>query len=167
MYTLKYLQQFHLNIHYKFRKTNIVLNALSQLASHKYQLKLNVFSLNVLYDTIFIFINNFVKLLSKFQQYLLDNYIKEVCWQQVFNMIIKNNVLDINIIMLLYIHIYSLLYYKNIKKSYWLCISSYLYEKVFILIHDVMRHSEYAKIHECLIDNLYLSDLLKHLYKYI
>ena len=164
---LKYLQQFCLDVHYKSEKTNIILNALSQLASHEYQLKLNVFSLNILYDTIFIFINNLVKLLSKFWQCFLDNYIKEVCWQQVFNMITRNDVLNINAATLLYTHIHSLLYYKNIEKNYWLCISLYLYEEVFVLIHDVMRHSEYTRIHECLINNLYLLNLLKHLHKYI
>ena len=35
------------------------------------------------------------------------------------------------------------------------------------MIHDFMKHSDYAYTHEWLIDNLYLSDLMKHLYDYI
>ena len=81
-------------------------------------------------------------------------------------MIKHNNTLNSeNAATLFYTYIQNLLYYKNLEKSYWLCISTYLYEEIFILIH--ISHSEYTQIHEHLIDNLYLLNLLKHFYDFI
>lgn len=137
--------------------------------SQQYQSESDEFSLNVLYNTIFTFVNNFVKLSSEFWQHILNNYVKKVQWQHIVSIIKQNNTLKSvsNVIMLLYICVWDLLYYKNIEKSYQLCISSYLYREVFALTHNFMRHLEYVRMHEWFTDNLYLSDLSKHLYEYI
>ena len=80
IYVSEYLQCFCLNIHYKSEKTNIVFNALSQLASHEYQLESDEFSLNVLHlFSVSIYANIFIKMLSEFHQHIFDRYIKKSC----------------------------------------------------------------------------------------
>ena len=82
-------------------------------------------------------------------------------------MINWNNTLSKIITTLLYMQIQKLLYYNDIKKSYCLCIFTYLYEEVFMLAHDVMKHLNYNYIHEWLTDNFYLLNISKHLYNFI
>ena len=165
----EYLQHFHLNIHYKSEKTNIISNALSWLASHEYQLKFNESSFDILHlFFISIYVNILVKMSFNFCQCILDRYIKKSHWQQIINIIQHNNALDSgNAATLSYMCIQELLYYKDIKKRHQLCIFTYLYEEVFILAHNFMNHLRYVHIHEKLTDNLYLSDLSKHLHEYI
>ena len=165
----EYLQCFHLNVHYKSEKTNIVLNALSWLASCEYQLESDEFSLDILYlSFIFIYVNILIKMSLKFCQCILNRYIKKSCWQQVIDIIQCNNTLNSdNAATLSYVCIKELLYYKDIEKKHQLCISTYLYEKVFILVYDFMNYLEYICTHKKIIDNLYLSDLLKHFHEYI
>ena len=137
MWTSEYLQHFCLNVHYKSGKTNIILDVLFCLVSWDYQFELNELSLDVLHiSIIFIYTNNLVKISLKFHQYILHNYFIELCWQCIVNMIKWNDVFDSeNTVTLFYTCIQNLLYYKNFKKSYWLCIFTYLYEEIFVLVH--------------------------------
>lgn len=82
-------------------------------------------------------------------------------------MIQKNENLNINAAKLSYICIQDLIYYINIEKNYCLCLFTYLYEEVFALMHNFIKHLNYKYTHKQLTDNLYLSDLLKYLYKFI
>ena len=160
----EYLQHFHLNVQYKSGRMNIVLNTLSQLISCKLNhSKSDKFSLDVLHmSTVSTYANSLIKVSSEFHQHILHSYTVEPHWQHIINRIKQNDVLDSkNTALLLYVHVQDLLYYKNIKKSYCLCIFSYLYGEVFALAHNSMRHSEYTCTHKRLTDSLYLSDLLK------
>ena len=169
IYASEYLQCFCLDIHYKSEKTNIILNALSWLASHEYQLESDESSLDVLHSSsVSIYVNTLIKMSFKFHQCILDRYIKKSHWQWVIDMIQHNDVLNSsNATTLPYVCIWGLLYYKDIEKKHQLCISTYLYEEVFVLAHNFMNHFRYVHMHERLTDNLYLSDLSKHLYEYI
>ena len=167
MWTSKYLQCFYLDVCYKSDKTNIILNVLFHLVSWDYQFELNKLSFNVLHTSIIsIYTNNLVKISFKSHQYIFHDYFIEFCWQCIVNMIKWNDILDSeDTVTLLYTCIQNLLYYKNFEKSYQLCIFTYLYEEIFVLIHT--DHLEYTWIHECLIDNLYLLNLLKYLHNFI
>ena len=165
----EYLQQFHLNIHYKLSKTNIILDTLSRLASHDYQSELNKSSLDVLHTSTntSIYANTLVEILANFCFCILHGYTVESWWKQVINMIKQNNELNSNAAALPYTQIQGLMYYKDIEKSYHLCILTYLYENVFTMAHDFMGHSDYVQTHKWLTDSLYLLDLSKHLHEYL
>ena len=67
IWTSEHLQCFHLNVHYKSDKTNIILKVLFCLVSQDYQSELNKSSLDVLYtSTVFIYANNLVEISLKF-----------------------------------------------------------------------------------------------------
>lgn len=164
----EYLQWFCLNIHYKPDLTNIVPDTLSCLTSHEYWPESDKFTLNTLHAfTVSMYTNTLVELSFKFQTRVLEDYTTKTHWQHMTNMIWQNDVLNSNTTKLLYTWIQGLLYYKNIKKGYCLCISTSLYKKVFIIAHNFMKHHRYTHTHKWLMNNLYLSDLSKHLHKYV
>ena len=166
IHTSKYLQWFCLNIHYKFSKTNIISDTLSRLASCDYQSELNKLSLNALHTSVLsMYANTLVEIFSAFWEQIIQDY-TEPHWKQVIDMIEWNNNLNTNAAALSYTWIQNLMYYKDIEKNYCLCILSYLYKNIFIIVHDFMSHSDYVQTHKWLTDSLQLSDLLKYLYKY-
>lgn len=78
IHTFKYFQRFHFTVCYKSDKMNIISDVLFYLISCKYQSELNEFSFNVLHSfTVFIYVNNLVKMSSEFHQNLLDDYTKK------------------------------------------------------------------------------------------
>jgi len=175
----EYLQCFWLKIWYKSGKTNIISDALfrlpssnnvhERLASREYQPEsdesiLEALQANVLTAT---YAETLVKVSLKLQQRLKNNYTKEPRWGQILKMLNNNNTLGLNAVKLSYELKNRLVYYKDIEKGPHLCIPHSLHDKMFKLVHDKMRHSEYTWTHKRLTDALYIYDLFKNLHKYL
>lgn len=145
----EYLQQFCFDIQHKLSKLNIIFNALFRLVSHKYQFKFNKSSLNILHTGLTpIYTNTFIKILSDFWKWIIDRYDVKLCWVQIREIRQKNKTFKLNATALSCIIIRDLIYYKNIKCKYCFSLLTSLYQKVFALTYDTIRHSEYICTHK-------------------
>jgi len=91
----KYLQCFCLNVHYKFKKLNIILDALFWLLSdnniceclvnQKNQLKMNNFILKVLQINlrITVYMRILMKISDQLQQNIKCKYVEELKWEYI------------------------------------------------------------------------------------
>lgn len=165
----EYLQRFCLNVQYKFDKINIVSDTLSHLTSCEYWSKTDELFLDALHkaNTVSTYMNTLIKMSEDFWKHMMNGYETEPQWQHIINIIQQNKKLNLNTATLPYTYIWGLIYYKSIKKGYCLCIFSNLYQDVFIIAHNSLSHLSYARTHKWLMNNLYLSNLLKHLHDYI
>ena len=154
--TSKYLQYFHLNIYYKFKRSNIILDALSWLFSNnniyehlvnqKNQLKTDNFILKVLQINLRIII--YVKILIKVSDQLWQNikykYVKESKWECILQILERNNTLRFDAVKLLYEIRDNLIFYKDLEKEPHLCILKSLYDRMFKIVYDDIDYLKYA-----------------------
>lgn len=163
----KYLQYFQLNIHYKLSKTNDISDVLSQLVSHEHHSETDQKILNILLINFTSIYSEFlVKLLFKFWQHVLAEY-SESQWNHIKQIIQDNEALRLNVVTVLYVIIWNLIYYKNSELEHQLCILTTLNKEVFQLAYNKIKHSDYAKTHKWLTQDFYIHNLLKHLHKYM
>ena len=85
----------------------------------------------------------------------------------MIRIITKNQALEENTIKLLYRIINKLLYFDDKKRDLRLYILTILKAKVFKLVYDKIRYSEYIKTYKRFIDSLYIFSISIKLYKFI
>ena len=173
--TSEYLQLFCLDIHYKSDKFNVISDALFKLTEQNYCQELNASTLNALYTTAVYnsesvtYSISLVKLNREFQEHLITEYIEDIHWVRVKVMIEANVKLVKNASALLYKVIGELIYYKDSECSLWLSISLVrdIEKELFQQAHNGLRHSDYARMHEHLTEELYFFNLFKKLHEFI
>jgi len=101
------------------------------------------------------------------QQNIKYEYTEELKWKCILQILKRNNALRFNVTRLLYEIRDDLIFYKDLEKEPHLCILKSLYDRMFKIVYDDIDYSEYAQIHERLINLLYFYDLSKNLYEYI
>jgi len=101
------------------------------------------------------------------QQNIKHEYAEELKWKCILQILKRNNALRSNVTRLLYEIRDDLIFYKDLEKEPHLCILKSLYDRMFKIVYDDIDYSEYAQIHERLINLLYFYDLSKNLYEYI
>lgn len=177
--TFKYLQYFHLNIHYKLRKLNIILDTLFWLLSNnniceclvnqENKTETDIFILKDLYTNLqtAVYVRILMKVSDKLWQNIKYRYIKESRWKYILQMLERNNALRFNVARLLYEVRNDLIFYKDLKKESYLCILKSLHDQMFKIAHDNIDYLEYKWMHKRLTDSLYFYNLLKNLHNYI
>ena len=98
---------------------------------------------------------------------LLKAYNIELRWDWIQKMISDNDTLENNTVKLLYCLIWKLIYFNNSEQGLHLCIPHNLTKEVFQLAHNELDYLRYAHTHECLMQGLYIHNLLKQLHNFI
>ncbi len=100
-------------------------------------------------------------------QNIKHEYVKELKWKCILQILERNNALRSDVTRLLYEIRDDLIFYKDLEKKSYLYILKSLYDRMFKIVYDDIDYLEYAQIYKRLINLLYFYDLLKNLYKYI
>ena len=108
-----------------------------------------------------------MKVSDQLWQNIKYEYVKELKWEHILQILERKNALRPDAARLLYEIRDDLIFYKDLEKEPHLCMSKSLYSRMFKIVYDNIDHSGYAQIHERLINLLYFYDLLKNLYEYI
>ena len=108
-----------------------------------------------------------MKVSDQLWQNIKYEYVKELKWEHILQILKRNNTLRSDAARLSYEIRDDLIFYKDFKKEPHLYILKSLYDRMFKIAYDNIDYSEYAQIHKRLIDLLYFYDLLKNLYEYI
>jgi hypothetical protein len=173
--------QFRLNIRHRSEKFNIVSDALSRLLVEKnnnvhealnlnQDLKHYQFNVkNSKNDQIYAYFITLMKMFEEFRTKLKDDYKENVKWKNLINMIKILNKRrqkdDYEKIEMNFALKKKLLYHVKDKKR--LCILSNCEINVFQLAHDQNNHSRHNKVYAKLIDQVYISKLLRKIRQYI
>ena len=139
-----------------------LVNWTAQLKSLK-----DIFKNSLLTEYISVYSAILVKMNEVFWIKLLKVYNTESQWDHIWTMISENDTLRENAAKFPYCLIWKLIYFDNSEHSLCLCISYDLIKKVFQLTHDKLEHSDYVYTHKCLMQDLYIHNLLKQLHKFI
>ena len=159
----KSLQRFKLNIRHIQNKTNIILNALSRLASNNGKKDIEKDILTTISTSIYSII--IIHMADEFKTKIINNYTNY--YLKIINFIIANSELNFYTTSFFYVFKWDFLYYKNFKKKLRLCIPDNMTKKIFEQTHDQSKHSEFAVIHKRIIENFYIFKLSKKLCDYI
>ena len=108
-----------------------------------------------------------MKVSDQLWQNIKYKYVKESKWEYILQILKRNNTLELDAARLSYEIRDDLIFYKDLEKEPYLCISKSLYDRMFKIVYDDINYSKYVQIHERLINLLYFYDLLKNLYEYI
>ncbi len=108
-----------------------------------------------------------MKVLDQLWQNIKYEYVEELKWKHILQILKRNNALRPDITRLSYEIRDDLIFYKDLEKELCLCILKSLYDRMFNIAYDDIDYSGYAQIHKRLIDLLYFYDLLKNFHEYI
>ena len=123
----KYLQRFRLNIRHIQNKTNIILNALSRLASNNDKKEIEKNVLTTMSTSVYSVM--IVHMADEFKTKIISNYANH--YLKIIDFIITNNELDFYATSFFYVFKRSFLYYNDFKKKLCFCISNSMTKKVF------------------------------------
>ena len=88
----------------------------------------------------------------------------------------KNEIVDINLkdtfkddfkAEIQFKHRNDLIYYRIENGRERLCVSNFMKQKIFIMIHDFIHHDDYHRIYDKIVSSVYIRHLFKHLCIYI
>ena len=127
----------------------------------------DIFKNSLLTEYTSVYSTILIKMNEAFWIRLLKTYNTESQWDCIQKMILDNDTLRENTVKLSYCLIWKLIYFDNSKWGLHLCILTDLIKKVFQLAHNELSYPEYVCTHECLMQGLYIHNLLKHLHNFI
>ena len=171
-----YCFQFRIKMRHKFKKFNVVSNALSKLSiklNNKSINSLNIDAKNSKTDQIYIYIITFVEISLEFKKKLIDKYVKNSAWKKLKPMLKqlkkriekkmtseKSSNIDIDFTLK-----NDLIY--HVKDNKRLCILASCEKAVFELTHNENNYAEYHWTYQQLIITIFMFKLSKKIRQYV